>query len=281
MNPETTLLRDRSRPNWAKPTEPRELQARIWPVNGAKPAPVVVLSHGTGGAGEDLDWLASPLNDKGFLVASVDHPGNSYNDEYLVEGFSFAWERALDISLLLDYLVAEHDIDVHRIGAAGFSFGGYTVAALLGGRIDVNILDAMFRGFIPAPEVPEFPDLIKTLRSKYSDAELTSLAESGARSMTDPRVRAGLLLAPAIGRLLAPESLQQISAPVMVRWGDDDSNTPPEDNAHLYQELIPHAHGMSLGSDVGHYVFLGDREDPTGLRPQVATETVKFFASQL
>lgn len=281
MKPETTQLQDHSRPSWSSPVEPRLLQARIWPVNGSTPAPVVVLSHGTGGAGEDLDWLARPLNDMGFLVASVDHHGNSYNDEYLVEGFSFAWERARDVSFLIDYLVAEHNVDVDRIGAAGFSFGGYTVAALLGGRVDAAIMDAMFRGLIPAPEVPEFPDLVKTLRSKYSDAELSSLAESGARSVTDARIRAGILLAPAIGRLLLPLSLQQVSALVLVRWGDADDNTPPEDNAHLYRDLIPQANGESLGSDVGHYVFLGDREDPTGVRARVAVEAVKFFTSHL
>ena len=281
MNPEITQLLDRSRSSWSAPTTPRLLQARIWPTNGTTPAPVVVLSHGTGGAGEDLDWLAKPLNDAGFLVASVDHPGNSYNDEYLVEGFAFAWERARDVTLLIDHLVDERDIDIRRIGAAGFSFGGYTVTALLGGKIDAHIMDAMFQGHILAPDVPEFPDLIKTLRTKYSDAELTSFVEFGARSMTDTRVRAGILLAPAIGRLLIPESLQQISAPVLVRWGDADDNTPPEDNALIYRDLIPHAHGESLGSNVGHYVFLGDREDPTGVRPRIAVEAVEFFTSNL
>jgi predicted dienelactone hydrolase len=281
MNPETTQIRDQSRSSWSSPTEPRLLTARIWATSGSTPAPVVVLSHGTGGAGEDLDWLAEPMNRMGFLVASVDHPGNSYNDEYLVEGFSFGWERARDISLLLDYLEAEHRIDVDRIGAAGFSFGGYTVAALLGGKINVDIMDAVFRGLIPAPEVPEFPDLIKTLRSKYSDDELTALAEAGGRSMTDPRVRAGILLVPALGRLLLPQSLQHISAPVMIRWGDDDDNTPPENNALLYQSLIPQAHGESLGANVGHYVLLGDREDPTGVRRRVAAEAVKIFESHL
>lgn len=257
------------------------MPARIWPAKGPAPAPVVVLSHGTGGAGEDLDWLAKPLNRMGFLVASVDHPGNSYNDEYLAEGFSFGWERALDISLLLDHLEAEHRIDADRIGAAGFSFGGYTVAALLGGRIDAEIMSAAFLGLIPAPEVPEFPELMKTLRSKYADAELTSLAEMGARSLTDPRVRAGMLLAPALGRLLLPQSLTQISAPVLIRWGDADENMLPENNALLYQELIPQASGESLGADIGHYIFLGDRADPTGVREHVAAEAVEFFSSHL
>ena len=65
------------------------------------------------------------------------------------------------------------------------------------------------------------------------------------------------------------------------RWGDADDNTPPEDNALIYRDLIPHAHGESLGSNVGHYVFLGDREDPTGVRPRVAGEAVEFFTSNL
>ncbi|KFF58551.1 hypothetical protein JF66_17730 [Cryobacterium sp. MLB-32] len=253
----------------------------MWPSSRPTPAPVVVLSHGTGGAGEDLDWLAKPLNDAGFLVASVDHPGNSYNDEYLPEGFAFAWDRPRDITLLIDHLVAEQNIDITKIGAAGFSFGGYTVAALLGGKIDVHILEAMFHGQVSAPDVPEFPDLITTLRSKYSDAELTSFAETGARSMTDTRVRAGILLAPAIGRLLLSESLRQISAPVLVRWGDADDNTPPEDNALVYRDSMPQARGKSLGPDIGHYVFLGDRDDPSGLRPEVADDAVTFFSTYL
>lgn len=281
MNPDTTHLLDHSRSSWSVPTEPRLLRTRIWPASRSTPAPVVVLSHGTGGAGEDLDWLAKPLNDAGFLVASVDHPGNSYNDEYLPEGFAFAWERARDVTFLIDHLVAEHNIDITRVGAAGFSFGGYTVAVLLGGEIDVHLMEAMFHGQIPAPDIPEFPALIETLRSKYSDAELTSLAETGARSLTDVRVRAGMLLAPAIGRLLLSESLSQISAPVLVRWGDADDNTPAEDNALVYRDSMPQARGESLGSDIGHYVFLGDRQDPSGIRPDVADEAVKFFTAYL
>jgi len=281
MNPETTHLLDHSRSSWSVPTEPRLLRTRIWPSSRPTPAPVVVLSHGTGGAAEDLDWLAKPLNDEGFLVASVDHPGNSYNDQYLPEGFAFAWERAKDITVLIDHLVAEQNIDITRIGAAGFSFGGYTVTALLGGRIDAHIMEAMFHGQIPAPDVPEFPDLIKTLRAKYSDAELTALAETGAGTLTDTRVRAGFLLAPAIGRLMLTESLREISYPVLVRWGDADDNTPPQDNALVYRDLMPHSRGESLGRDIGHYVFLGDRDDPSGIRPGVAEEAVTFFSTYL
>jgi predicted dienelactone hydrolase len=182
---------------------------------------------------------------------------------------------------LLDHVISEYDVDVDRIGGAGFSFGGYTVAALLGARVDSQVMDAIVQGHIPAPDVPEFPDMIAALRARYSHADLSSQVQSGSVSLADRRVRAGVLLAPAIGRLLVPESLAQINAPVLVRWGDADDNTPPEDNAHVYRDLIPQAEGTSVGVDVGHYVFLGDRDDPTNVRKQVAQDTLAFFSENL
>lgn len=281
MHPTEKILADPSRTSWLTADAPRPLRARIWPSPHPGPAPVVLLSHGTGGAAEDLDWLARPLNDAGFLVASVDHHGNTYNEDYLVEGFTFAWERPRDLSFLLDHIVAEHDVDLVRIGGAGFSFGGYTIAALLGARIDAATMGALLQGHIPAPDVPEFPNLLETLGASYSPTELAAIVNDGARSLADPRVRAGVLLAPAIGGLLEPASLAQVAAPVLIRWGDADDNTAPADNAHLYRDLMPHAHGASVGADVGHYVFLGDREDPSEVRSRVAEDTVAFFTTHL
>ncbi len=280
MMPEAKLLLDRSRKSWVE-VGPRPISARIWPSPNPGPAPVLLLSHGTGGAGEDLDWLARPLNEAGFLVASADHHGNSYNNEYLVEGFTLAWERPADLSYLLDYIISAYDVDVDRVGSVGFSLGGYTVAALLGARIDERIMGAMFKGHIPAPEVPEFPNMMQALSSSYSKTELTEMAQVGAYSQADPRVRAGVLLAPAMGRLLVAESLQQVKAPVLIRWGEADDNTPPVDNAHVYRDLLPHSKGASVGADDGHYVFLGDREDSSNVRSRVADEVLAFFASHL
>ena len=122
MQPQTVLLHDTTRPSWTG-SGPRPIRARVWPSRREGPAATVLLSHGTGGAGEDLDWLAAPLNEAGFLVASVDHHGNSYNDEYLVEGFTLVSERPTDISYLLDHVQDQHDVDERRIGSAGFSLG--------------------------------------------------------------------------------------------------------------------------------------------------------------
>ena len=65
------------------------MRTTIWEPTGEGTCGVILLSHGTGGAAEDLGWLAEPLNQAGFLVGAVDHHGNSFVDEYLVEGFAF------------------------------------------------------------------------------------------------------------------------------------------------------------------------------------------------
>jgi predicted dienelactone hydrolase len=281
MSLTTTELVDSTRVRWSTLPGSRPITTHVWVPESAAPSPVVVLSHGTGGAAEDLTWLAEPLCAAGFLVASVDHHGNSYNDEYLVEGFTFVWERPRDISRLLDHVIATYDVDEQRIGAAGFSLGGYTVAALLGARINPAVLEAMFAGLVPAPIVPEFPALLETLRAAYPPAALTGIISDGGGSVRDDRIRAGFLMAPAVGELLDPSSLQLITAPVELRWGDADDVAPAEENALIYLHNVPNATGSTLGANVGHYEFLGDREDPEGVRARTVADALRFFDREL
>jgi predicted dienelactone hydrolase len=253
----------------------------VWEPSLEGPVPVILLSHGTGGASEDLSWLAEPLRDAGYLVAAVDHHGNSYNDEYLVEGFAFLWERARDITLVLDHLSETYNVDKHRIGAAGFSLGGYTVAALMGARLNGSIVEAIFNGVIPAPEVPEFPQLINTLRAAYLPADLAALVADGSGSFSDDRIRAGFLMAPGAGELIDSDSLRSIAPPLEVRWGDSDDNCPPDRNALVYLRALPNAQGHSVGAEIGHYVFLGDRPDPSNVRGRTADDAIEFFDRSL
>jgi predicted dienelactone hydrolase len=58
------------------------------------PLPLVVLSHGTGGAAAQLSWLAEHLAAHGYLVAAVNHHGNTAAEAaYLSHGFALWWER--------------------------------------------------------------------------------------------------------------------------------------------------------------------------------------------
>src|SRR5438105_11352005 len=91
--------------------------------------PVVLLSHGTGGSALSMAWFGEALASHGYVVAGVNHPGNNGAEPYTVEGFSLWWERARDLSSVIDSLLGDATfgarLDAGRIGAAGFSLGGY------------------------------------------------------------------------------------------------------------------------------------------------------------
>jgi predicted dienelactone hydrolase len=105
-----------------------------------KKFPVVMLSHGTGGSAMQLAWLGTQLARHGYIAVEVNHPGNNALEPYTAEGFVLWWERAIDPSDALDGLMSDSTfgphVDTARVGAAGFSIGGYTVLELAGARTD-------------------------------------------------------------------------------------------------------------------------------------------------
>src|SRR5689334_22880786 len=106
----------------------------------AKPAggrfPLLALSHGTGGSAQIMSWLARALAARGYIVAAVNHPGNNALEEYTPEGFLVWWERARDVTAMIDSLLRDRTfggrVDPGRIGVIGFSLGGYTGIGLAG-----------------------------------------------------------------------------------------------------------------------------------------------------
>ena len=107
---------------------------------------LVVISHGT--AGSDLGHrnLARALADRGFIVAAPLHPRDNYEDSSDVGRRIVMEGRPRQITATVDALLAipkwRERIDTRRIGAFGFSLGGYTVLAILGAKPDMsNIID--------------------------------------------------------------------------------------------------------------------------------------------
>lgn len=97
--------------------------------------PVVLLSHGLGGNIRSLAWLASGLAEQGALVVSVNHPNSTWGDFDLQAGLNHG-TRAQDLSVALDEVLADPDLaphlDLSRVMAAGFSFGGWTALSIGG-----------------------------------------------------------------------------------------------------------------------------------------------------
>jgi predicted dienelactone hydrolase len=280
VSPDQTLeLYDDSRPNWSDPG-PRPVRVHVWrPTRADGRPPTVLVSHGSGGAAVQMSWLSEPLAAAGFLVVAFDHHGNNFLDGYLAEGFARWWERALDVTFALDRLAEREEIG--PAGAAGFSLGGYTAAALLGARLDPALVGALFAGARPVQSPPEYPELEQELRAKLTAADIAEWVAASGRDYSDDRLRAAFLVCPALGPLLDKGSLSEIEGPVMVRWVDRDDIAVPAENAQLYADLIPGADGRSADGEAGHYVFLADNPEFPEVRELVAADAVRFFREQL
>jgi len=175
MEPAVRVLFDGSRPDYRDRRSPRPIRVYEWATPGSEPTPWVLLSHGNGGSGRTMDWLARPLVAAGFRVAAVDHHGNNVVDGYQPEGFLFGWDRPRDLSVVLDDLATVEPLG--PVGVAGFSFGGFTALALAGGRIDTDAVAAVLTGRADPPDIPEFPGVLAALMSRMSPAELRAEVE--------------------------------------------------------------------------------------------------------
>jgi predicted dienelactone hydrolase len=266
--------------------------------------PLIVLSHGTGGSAMQMAWLGTALARAGYIAAAVNHPGNNALEPYTAEGFVLWWERATDLSEVIDGMLADPEfgpkIDKDRMGAAGFSIGGYTVLALGGARADISVITDLCKQQPDAPvcHVPEMKEMgtPEQMLAAVRKTSGVSLARSD-ESYMDPRVHAIFAIAPAVGMTLTRESLRAMKVPVFLVVGSADPIAVPKDNADLIRARDRRARGTVL-PNVAHYTFLDDCtaqgkkelgifcDDPPGVdREAVHTEVeemaVGFFDREL
>jgi predicted dienelactone hydrolase len=249
------------------------------PPPAAGPFPLITLSHGTGGSAQIMAWLARALASRGYIVAGVDHPGNNAMEEYTAEGFLLWWERARDLTTVIDMLFRDRQfgrlIDRNRIGAAGFSLGGYTVIEIAGGRTDPARFwefcrSAKAEGCVDPPEFPNLSARWAELEAR-NEAFRRAVSQSGG-SYRDARIRAVFAIAPALGPAFIPQSLRRITIPVAIVPGTDDQIVPIRSNAQLLAKRTPRA-SLTLLPGVGHYTFLAIcTEAGRVARPQLCTD---------
>jgi predicted dienelactone hydrolase len=262
--------------------------------------PLVLLSHGSGGSALQMAWLGAALARAGYIAVAVDHPGNNANAKLTPEGVALWWERATDLTDVLNGMLADESfaphIDASRVAAAGFSLGGYTVMELAGARTDISEFFDLCKAK-PDTDVCHVPEMrgmgsVEDVLHAVRKTSGLSLAASGD-SYRDPRVKAVFAIAPALGFTLTDDSLKAIRLPVAVVVGKDDRIAPAQDNADWIRQNVRGARETILPG-VGHYTFLdtctarGARdlgrycEDSPGVEraavhAQVAAMAVEFF----
>ncbi len=221
--------------------------------------PLIIFSHGTGGNRISQMWLAAELAGEGFVVAAVDHWGNTH-DNKIPESFVKIWERPADVSYLLNRLPGEslpgRYIDTSAIGVAGFSLGGYTALALAGAEIDYGQL----RLFSKTDEgqiefnVPELGDLSSLLNDDF-----IKMAGREGLHLKDNRIKAFFVMAPALGQgFTDTRQMAAVDRPVFIIGAAADERTPVQTNACYYHQLITGSRYAEIDAPAGHYVFMNE-----------------------
>jgi predicted dienelactone hydrolase len=223
---------------------------------------VILLSHGFGGSARVMGWFGTALAEYGYVVVSVDHPGNNGIDEMTVPGAVLWWERAEDLKRALetvggDKIIGPH-IDLSRVGAAGFSAGGFTALLLGGARADPEHFLTFCRAHpddgVCRPQL-EFSVTGADRRAALQNPQVAAVEASAHDDHSLAAVKAVFAMAPALVQALDPYSLQRLRLPTRIVAGDADMVAPPATNAEVAARLIPGAQ-LDMVPRANHYAFL-------------------------
>lgn len=221
------------------------------PVSG-RDLPLVVISHGNGGGPGNHADLALALADAGYVVAAPMHTGDNYADQSAAGSASLFSGRNRQLRASIDYMLKDwhgHDrIDPQRIGAFGFSAGGFTVLTAAGAQPDLRIVATR------CAASPEF--VCDLLRAAKSPLLAANTATRGDAFLPDPRIRAAVVAAPGLGFTMAPDGLANVRVPVQLWSGDIDDKVPYASNARPVREALGPRVEFHPVPGAGHFSFL-------------------------
>jgi predicted dienelactone hydrolase len=230
----------------------RTIPIRVWRPAGTEPVPVILFSHGLGGARDGNAYLGRHWSARGFCVVFLQHAGS---DEAVWRDLPFperlpalkaavnlpnTLNRYRDVPVVLDRLEAWNAeaggplhgrLDPARVGIAGHSFGAVTAQGVCGQR-----------------------------------------TADGRTPFTDQRIGAALLMSPSLPRIGdGATALGGVAIPWMIMTGtEDDSpvvNATPQSRRAVFAALPP-GEKYELVLFQGEHQAFGDRVLPGSKRPR-------------
>ena len=224
---------------------------------------LVVISHGSGGhfAGH-LD-TAIALARAGFIVAALTHSGDNWQDRSKATQLE---RRPQDLSAVVTYMLdvwpSHTRIDVKKIGAFGFSAGGFTVLAAVGARPDFTTI---------APHCtahPAFFDCTLMRQNPQNERPLWT-------DKKDARIKAIVVAAPALGFTFTKAALAPVTLPVQLWRAANDQVLPAPLYADAVKAALPKPPEYYDVAGAGHFDFLAPCVDPKQ-NPQICSSDAAF-----
>lgn len=234
--------------------------AKDCPITGAG-LPLVVISHGRGGALFSHRDTAETLADAGFMVVAINHPGDNALDKSLTNDVSIFISRPTDIKRTIDYMLGPWPdaakIDAGRIGIFGFSRGGYT------GLVDIGA-NPHFGRRLRLCEGKDTP-----ICDQIHKGELPELTH-------DARIKAAVIADP-LTVFFTEESFKSVTVPVQL-WGSErggDGVTPQ--SVVDIASALPTKPEFHVVSNSQHFSFLTPCPDELAkAAPEICTDPPGF-----
>jgi predicted dienelactone hydrolase len=233
---------------WQDAKRNRPVPVKIYyPVTQGESLPVIIFSHGLGGSRDGYEYLGRHWASRGYISVHVQHRGSDdavwkqssqimKSMKEAAADIENAINRPLDVSFAIDQLEVlnrqenplQGKINLSRIGAAGHSFGAFTVLAV-GGQIFVT------------PQGKEF-------------------------TLADKRIRAAIAMsAPVPRKIDLAKSLGSIKIPFLHMTGTlDDSpvgETTPAQRRLPYDNITGSEQYLLTFNGGDHMIFAGIRRD--------------------
>jgi predicted dienelactone hydrolase len=192
--------------------------------------PLVVISHGGGGSHLLYRTISTHLAKNGYVVAMPEHPGNNRNNNELGDTHENLLNRPRHVRMAIDSVSLDSQfsarVEPDNVAIIGHSMGGYTALAAAGG--------------VPWSKAGKRVDVI-----------------------ADPRIGALVLLAPATAFFVPPDSLRNVTVPILMLVAEHDSITPRW-HADVVLERVPDRTKVTCRviENAGHFSFLSPFPPP-------------------
>lgn len=224
--------------------------ARLDAVPATGPFPLILASHGNGGFRHAGAGIYERLAAEGYVVAAMDHVGNTFEDRITQRSFievfirrpsdvAATWAAVAELVETEDHPL-EGLVDVERIAVMGHSTGGSTALLVSGGGMDRATLLLACAGGQLSGTACELADA--------AEGDSVTLIPEGM-----PAPSAAVLLAPLNGGLFGDEL--DVSGPTLVAVGDRDSTTPLARDAEPIYEALPDPRALAVLHGGTHFGF--------------------------
>lgn len=240
------------------------------PIAGAH-HPLIVISHGGGGSFEGHADTAIALARAGFVVAAPSHRGDTYDDQSQVLNI---WRRPAQLRTVVSYMLqtwAGRDrLAPDKVGAFGFSNGGFTVLVAAGGVPDLTRTGA-YCAANPSH------DLCRALARHGVPPRTAFKAPPTGKWAYDPRIKAVVVAAPAFGFAFDKQGLAAVRAPVQLWGAAEDRHQPPPWFEDEVRRGLPRAPEFHRVAGAGHYDFLPPCSDALArINPEICRDPPGF-----